>query len=284
MKFFQFIVLSWLLLQSSFGFAQPLYVTAKSGLILREQPDLKAQRITTLAYATQVFYLDATGIELSIVDEGEQITGEWIRIATSAAEGKEIYGYVFDGYLTTEPLSKPLKFDFGAVTLELEETYIYYDGPHEIKSDTVYLEMDLEGNFFKTPFKIEQKGFDTVSVYQQFNRSVTIYNEGPHCDMVDWKNFKSDWIKVSFDPTKNNNRTLDHSYTEDTSISFVKEEIDQAIQKHCSEEWYELVKDLWDPKMYPMGVATHQILFKIVLSNAERTLEKLVLIDVPMGC
>lgn len=284
MKLIKFIVFSCLLFQTSLALAQPLYVTAKSGLILREQPNLKADRISKLAYATQVFYLDASGIELSIVDEGKLITGEWIKISTYTAEGNEISGYVFDGYLTREPLSKPLKFDFGAVTLELGETFIYYDGTQEIKSDTVYLEMDLESDFFKTPFKIEQKGLDTVSVYQQFNRSVTVYNEGPHCDMINWRNFRSEWIKVPFDPTKKTNRTLDHSYTQDTSITFVKEEIDQAIKEHCTEEWFDLVKDIADPQMYPMGVSTHQILFKIVLSNAERTLEKLVLIEVPMGC
>ena len=285
MRLIKSLFLVCILIQSTRLSAQDFrYVTAENGLIVREKADRNSNRIYKLDYATEVLFYDTTGVSFTIFDDGEKIQGEWVEIYTYNDTGDEVKGYVFDGYLTQEPLSKPLQFNFGTVSLEFDDTFIRYYGAKEIKSDTIYLEMNLDSDFFKVPFRIIQSGFDTVKVYQQFNSSVTINYEGPHCDMINWKKFKSEWIEIPYKTSKNNHKTLERSASQGTEINFSKEELDQAIIEHCSEEWFNLVKNIPRITDYPIDISIYEILFKMIVSNENQSLEKVIVIDVPMGC
>ncbi|MDC3132622.1 SH3 domain-containing protein [Flavobacteriaceae bacterium] len=285
MQLIKFLYLGFILVYFGQVSAQDFhYVTAENGLIVREKADRNSKRIDKLDYATEVIFYDTTGVALTIFDDGEKIDGQWVEIYTYNEAGEEVKGYVFDGYLTQEPLSKPLKFNFGTVSLEFDDTFIRYYGAKEIKSDTIYLEMNLESNFFKVPFRITQSGFDTIEVYQQFNRSVTIYYEGPHCDMINWKKFKTKWIEIPYKTSVNNHKTLERSAGQVAEITFSKEELDQAIKEHCSEEWFNLVKNIPKTTDYPIDVSIYEILFKMIVSNDNESLEKVIVIDVPMEC
>ncbi len=155
MQLIKFLYLGFVLIYFGQLSAQDFhYVTAENGLIVREKADRNSKRIDKLDYATEVIFYDTTGVSLTIFDDGEKIDGEWVEIYTYNEAGEEVKGYVFDGYLTQEPLSKPLQFNFGTVSLEFDDTFIRYYGAKEIKSDTIYLEMNLESDFFKVPFEL----------------------------------------------------------------------------------------------------------------------------------
>jgi len=83
---------------TSLGFGQDrMYVTAKSGLIVRDKPSLISNKIFHLPLNTMVMISEKTGVKLIIKDEGRKINGEWIKIRGFE---KDKYGYVFDGFLT----------------------------------------------------------------------------------------------------------------------------------------------------------------------------------------
>jgi hypothetical protein len=77
-----------------------MYVTAESGLVVRDKPSLKSNKIFHLPNNTMTYVKEKTGINLVILDEGREIKGEWIKIY--GFDNKDTKGYVFGGFLTTE--------------------------------------------------------------------------------------------------------------------------------------------------------------------------------------
>ena len=81
--------------------SQDYYVSAKGGLNVREAPEAKAKKVSTLSYGTFVSIESRTAIKLTINDTDKrtgvkkQIEGEWVKIISE----NNISGYVFDGYL-----------------------------------------------------------------------------------------------------------------------------------------------------------------------------------------
>lgn len=84
---------------SNFG-QERMYVTAKSGLIVRDKPSLKSNKIFHLPKNTMTYISKKTGINLVILDEGKEIKGEWMKIY--GFDNKSTKGYVFGGFLTTD--------------------------------------------------------------------------------------------------------------------------------------------------------------------------------------
>jgi len=93
------IVIFLLFTMSNFG-QDRMYVTAKSGLVVREKPSLKSNKIFHLPKNTMTYISNKTGISLVISDEGKEIKGEWMNIY--GFDNKDTKGYVFGGFLTTE--------------------------------------------------------------------------------------------------------------------------------------------------------------------------------------
>lgn len=77
-----------------------MYVTAESGLVVRDKPSLESNKIFHLPNNTMTYVKEKTGNNLVILDEGKEIKGEWIKIY--GFDNKDTKGYVFGGFLTTE--------------------------------------------------------------------------------------------------------------------------------------------------------------------------------------
>jgi hypothetical protein len=129
MKYFTLITIFSLLSIALFG-QERMYVTAENGLIVRDQPSLKANKIYHLSKNTMVLVSKKTGITLKIVDNGKEINGEWIKIYSF--DDSDNYGYVFDSFLTEE---KPDIWNSG--TMAYYKTYDIsnqQNGTHKSKS------------------------------------------------------------------------------------------------------------------------------------------------------
>ncbi len=77
-----------------------MYVTAESGLVVRDKPSLISNKIFHLPKNTMTYVKEKTGINLVILDKGKEIKGEWIKIY--GFDNKDTNGYVFGGFLTAE--------------------------------------------------------------------------------------------------------------------------------------------------------------------------------------
>ncbi|NLP59440.1 retroviral-like aspartic protease family protein [Lutibacter sp. B1] len=81
-----------------------LEVTAKSGLTIRQSPNLIGKKLGLLPFGKRVELIEKTGIKQSFFDDNEIITGEWIKVEFDNYPSFIAYpneGYVFNGYLKT---------------------------------------------------------------------------------------------------------------------------------------------------------------------------------------
>ena len=84
---------------------EALFVSAKNGLIVRSEPNKKSKRIGKLKYAEKIVTYQNTGRFDTIIDDNNNVKGEWYHIITN-----DIEGYVFNAFLTPKKLSK--KFNY----------------------------------------------------------------------------------------------------------------------------------------------------------------------------
>ncbi|WP_196884971.1 SH3 domain-containing protein [Aureivirga sp. CE67] len=72
-------------------------VTAFNGLVIRDAPSLKSNKIGKFYFGKNVGEIKNTGETLTITDEGKEISGEWLEVKNF--DDKFEKGYVFSGFL-----------------------------------------------------------------------------------------------------------------------------------------------------------------------------------------
>ena len=121
---------------ASFG-QMDYYVSAKSGLNVREAPNAKAKKLVTLLYGQKITIESKTGIKLTINDVDKKtgitnvIEGEWVEISS----GKKIKGYVFDGFLKGVISGT----DFYTLTIQGKSKIYDYDSYQIITTENSHL-------------------------------------------------------------------------------------------------------------------------------------------------
>ena len=127
----------------SFG-QMDYYVSAKGGLNVREAPEAKAKKVSTLSYGTFVSIESRTAIKLTINDTDKrtgvntQIEGEWVEIISE----NNIAGYVFDGYLVPfKPNPWTVFTTVSEASLNIKEI--------NLKSNEIDISFDISTNYYK---------------------------------------------------------------------------------------------------------------------------------------
>lgn len=131
----------------SFG-QMDYYVSAKRGLNVREAPNTKAKKVSTLPQGTFVSIESRTAIKLTLNDVDKktlvkkQIEGEWVKIVSE----NNIEGYVFDGYLVKfKPNTWTIFTTVSNVNLDLNEI--------NLKSNELEIQYNILTEYYK-PLKI----------------------------------------------------------------------------------------------------------------------------------
>tara|TARA_B110000008_G_scaffold209003_1_gene207842 strand:+ start:116 stop:955 length:840 start_codon:yes stop_codon:yes gene_type:complete len=128
----------------SFG-QMDYYVSAKGGLNVREAPEAKAKKVSTLSYGTFVSIESRTAIKLTINDTDKrtgvkkQIEGEWVKIISE----NNVSGYVFDGYLIQfKPQPWTVFTTVSQASLNIKDI--------NLKSDKIEITYNLLTEYYKT--------------------------------------------------------------------------------------------------------------------------------------
>ncbi len=75
-----------------------LITTAKKGLVVRDKPSLKGNKIDKLPFRSQVIVQNKTDNTLELYDEGKLIKGNWVKVE-NYRNNNWTTGYVFDGFI-----------------------------------------------------------------------------------------------------------------------------------------------------------------------------------------
>jgi len=84
--------------------AQEYFVNAKSGLNVRETPDINSKKIGKLIHREKVEILKKGNNQISIIDDNKETYGFWFKI-----KSKKLSGYVFSEFLTKSNFYEEIK-------------------------------------------------------------------------------------------------------------------------------------------------------------------------------
>jgi len=178
-----------------------------------------------------------------------------------------------------------LKISFEEFSIEIDSVEVWDEEGKlkEQQKDTAKIYLELGETIEGQILKVHEIKKGEIRIYQRFENSVTVMNEGPHCDLTEWKHYNSDWKELKIE----NGQFLTDSYSEEDWEKFIEvdmTELREAIRKQCGDGWAEHVKNVKSPTEYPCGVSTSRIFFKITFSEQDTVIERIVSFEIPMGC
>ncbi|MBI2259806.1 MAG: hypothetical protein HYU67_13030 [Flavobacteriia bacterium] len=177
---------------------------------------------------------------------------------------------------------------FNEFTLVLHG-FIIYDEENNTKNvqkDSVTIFAELGETIEAKQLSIFSEFLQNIKIEQRFETSVTIMNEGPHCDLIDWIHFYSNW---KFLKTNNNNQFICAKYSSKEKEKFPQipiEELKLKVLEQCGEDWAKIIQYIKNPNEYPSGVNISRYFLRISgdRKDSGEKISKLIIIDVPMGC
>lgn len=155
----------------------------------------------------------------------------------------------------------------------------------DVQKDTAFVSLELGESIEGIKIKINQLVKGDVKVYQRYENSITIMDEGPHCDLINWKHYNSEWKELEI----KDDTFLTDLYSEKDRELFIPIDIKQlknAVKQTCGENWENHIKNIQFPNDYPSAVGMSRIFLKIKLIKQDLgiTKEKLISFEIPMGC
>ncbi|MEP0213157.1 MAG: SH3 domain-containing protein [Cellulophaga sp.] len=130
-----------------------LFVTAKSGLNVRENSSLDAKKIGKFNYAEKVAVLHKTDLFFEVTDDGKKIKGQWYKVTGKSDSNIELTGYVFSGFLS-QPKQKDTfnflhyndNFDYPVIGVSKGKSFYGFinneEGRNYLKGDSIEIEWE----------------------------------------------------------------------------------------------------------------------------------------------
>jgi len=179
-----------------------------------------------------------------------------------------------------------IRFNEFSVSINRLIIYVENHKIDQIQKDTVEIYADIGETIEGQLFSLSSEHLTNFSVEQRYETSITIMNEGPHCDLTNWKHYNSNWIPLK---QNTNEQFVGYKYSvsdfekfPDVSISEMK----QKVKEQCGEEWFKLIEKVRTLTEYPIGVGISRYYIKITGQRKDngKTITKLIIIQRPMGC
>ncbi|RED44575.1 SH3 domain-containing protein [Winogradskyella eximia] len=278
----QILAVGLLLGVTTISAQEQAYVAAESGLSLRDQPDVSGKMLSKLAYGEAIGVLEKTDKKLVILDAGEKVSGEWVKVET-----RNHIGYVFNGYLSSTKISKTIRLDLDKLNVEIKNLATSdYKRLHNLKQqDSAKINVDLGASPERKQIVLVDNDYKHVSIFQRYENSISFMSENAQCDSKNWKHFDSEWKPLK-KVRSNAFETL--AYTENDWKKFIKtatEDLKTEVIDQCGEDWLDYFKKIENLKDHPVGVSTKRVFLKIILTDFENNItEKIIEFDIPNGC
>lgn len=159
-------------------------------------------------------------------------------------------------------------------------------------NDKVVISLGLGEKLDKTIILRPHNRILEFKVEQSFETSMTVMNEGPHMDLLDWQHHLADWEEL---PRKNATTFLAHAVSNTPFPAVTTEEIVAAVAKESAkwaeqgydpgDRWIIVARDCKAADSYPCGVSVSKVFFRIMVKvDGQWRQIKLIEFKVPMGC
>ncbi len=153
-------------------------------------------------------------------------------------------------------------------------------------TDSVQIGAEMGETIEGQLLRISDSQLTGLKVEQRYETSITIMNEGPHCDLTEWKHFYSEWNTLKLN---NKGQFICDSYTEADYTKFPDvaiEDLQRAAKEHCGRDWFKLIESIKSPNEYPSAVWISRYQLRITGQHKDngKPVTKFITINVPMGC
>lgn len=260
---------------------QNAYVSAESGLSLRDQPDVDGKMLTKLAYGEAIGVLEETDKNLVVLDGGEKVSGKWVKVET-----RNHIGYVFDGYLSSEKIAKTIRLKLKDLNVEIKNLATGdYKRSHDLNnSETATINVDADATPEGKNIVLVDSDYKHVSLFQRYENRFSFMSADAKCNTNEWTQFDTEWKPLK---QLNSNTYETLTYTEKDWITFIetatKNLKDDVVDK-CGEDWLNYVKTIEKIKDFPVSVATNRVFIKLILTDFEdQVTEKVIEFEMPKG-
>ena len=177
---------------------------------------------------------------------------------------------------------------FKELSISINRLFVYDEEKKlkETQQDTASIYIELGETLEGQKISVLSNELNNIIVEQRYETSITIMNEGPHCDLTEWKHFYSEWNKLK---TNDKGEFIADKYTEKDWVKFPQikiADLKQKVKEQCGGDWYKLVAAIKTPNEYPSGVGISRYFLRVTgqrKSNGQ-AVTKLIIIETPMGC
>ncbi len=152
----------------------------------------------------------------------------------------------------------------------------------QVQKDTAIIYLEFGESIEGKKISIQQSKFSEVDIYQRFENSITVSDEGPHCDLTAWKHYNSAWKLIK----NTGNKFIANTYTDEEKqkfISITDNELIKGVGRYCEDKWVQFIKE--NLTEYPSYyVRPSRMFLKIVPKNQNKKQIKIISFILPMGC
>ncbi|WP_299249056.1 SH3 domain-containing protein [uncultured Lacinutrix sp.] len=283
MKTTKHFITAILLLFVAFSYSQDYaYVNADSGLTVRERPDIGASKLGKLMYNEAVEIIEKTDVKLVVIDQGNKVSGEWVKIKMNGYQ--DLKGYVFNGFLSENKLAKIVNIKLAEADIHIKNLSIYNDD--ELLDLTTKNSLNIGIHVKNTPGKktieVKNNNYKSVKILQRYQNTLNIIGEDLRCDLSEWKQYESEWKPIK---KINNTRFQTLTYTEADAKQFVPisiENLKAIVTEKCGEDWSKRIDKISNINQFPISVDTNEVFLKFILTDFDDNVtEKTVTFTVP---
>lgn len=275
----------------AFGYAEAQdiqYVNAENGLIIRERPSQGAIKVGMLDYGTAIEITEHTNLKLDVIDGGEKLAGEWVKVRSIDAYELFEEGYVFNGYLTEEKLEKRFKTTYDEFTVTIEGITEKVSKKDDINPDfdgvlfyTLNNNETIEGKIVRVKHHQE---FRSIQVFQKHENSIAISDDKSHCDIINWQHYYSSWRPLK--TISSNKRFEALPISEKEANRFIDINIDDlktVVNDTCGDTWSDVIKDVNALNDYPTKIVVSKMYLRILMTDIDGyKTEKILIFEVPL--
>lgn len=184
---------------------------------------------------------------------------------------------------------------FDLVTLQAPSKKLKVRGESLLKTETNKLELSLDlgskasGHFYTIEHL--DSSVQKIELYQRYETSMSITDEGKHRDLLDWKHHVSEWEQLEVEEGEVMTPSfIPEEYTQfpDVKVRQIVKEVKRLEKeewKTDSRHWSTLAKTIPAPGMHPSYVTISKVYVKMVLTlDTGEVEERIITYDIPMGC
>ncbi|MFN8714662.1 MAG: hypothetical protein ACK5Z2_17575 [Bacteroidota bacterium] len=153
-------------------------------------------------------------------------------------------------------------------------------------NDTLRVEVEVSLYPSDLSFKLSNILLENLQVEQCMQTSMSLSDEGPHCDMENWLHHTTQW-QTLFANDSGYYFLQNYSAEEERKFPEITvEQLKQASRQHCGEEWNATINRIHDVDEYPCVVGMNKIIVRIsgIDKTSNEKVEKYITLIFSLGC